>query len=364
MEEQILLKLPYELSSTINKLIHSNDNLDSIQFNITFLGTGLKHRNIQLSCSNKLYTGQLTDLPTLIESYKSHNQYIYYKSADIHQIAVIQSTDQPAGNNSNQITNKLKPTADLSAHDILPDTVNYNHGITPVTESIRSSRYELNIQPSKNLVHEIEERINDIRNGTIRETYELMEEYIDITDSDNDSDTDNQPIVQLHSNINNNNMNKSVSTPPVTDDIHNNTTDDDGDSHAVDYTPAPASDAHSIINTPILHTPVLDSAYQQPNNNNNNEFMINTNASDDIVDDRMLFTDNNDTDEYMRDDVNDNHIVLQQQHHSDINTIMLQIDTLQQQLMTAANSILRTRIQLDLTQKQQLLEQKKSEYGL
>jgi TATA-binding protein-associated factor Taf7 len=187
-ECQLLLKVPADISIKLKKLIEEENQSDQSKktvknnnINLQFSGPENSSntedmRIVQLLCGSEGYQGLLVDLPTHIETHKTFDNKLsaFYKSADIHQMIVIQ-----ANRNDNPNVNNPNPSSSIA----LP-AINYPSGLLPPTRDIRSKRFERETIVSPLIVSEVESMLRSIRDNTSIHHFQLVEieEEVEILD--------------------------------------------------------------------------------------------------------------------------------------------------------------------------------------
>lgn len=91
---------------------------------------------------NESFPASLLDLPTVVESYKTYDDSVLIKTADIGQMIMVREEDDPA-----------------------PEGVEYKHGLTPPMRDARRRRFRREPDLSAELVHRVEKDLINIMHG-------------------------------------------------------------------------------------------------------------------------------------------------------------------------------------------------------
>eukprot|EP01088_Endostelium_zonatum_P016090 TRINITY_DN4204_c0_g1_i2.p1 TRINITY_DN4204_c0_g1~~TRINITY_DN4204_c0_g1_i2.p1 ORF type:complete len:469 (-),score=104.75 TRINITY_DN4204_c0_g1_i2:57-1463(-) len=102
LEEQIILRVPNDLANELRGLINKSGEKGGEAKNkgkdqkIAFLLQD-KDRNYgraRFLCSGQKYDATLVNIPTLLETYKTYNNNLYYKSGDVGQMLVVHDSEK------------------------------------------------------------------------------------------------------------------------------------------------------------------------------------------------------------------------------------------------------------------------------
>jgi len=106
---------------------------------------------VSLQAGSAQLSGQLVNLPSVIEVHKTFHSDMYYKVTDIGQMIVVQAAAAAApaapSLNANPARPKVGAAGDAAAAAQPLPPVDYPHGLTPPTREIRTKRYERNTKP-------------------------------------------------------------------------------------------------------------------------------------------------------------------------------------------------------------------------
>uniref|UniRef100_A0A0E0N006 TAFII55 protein conserved region domain-containing protein n=1 Tax=Oryza rufipogon TaxID=4529 RepID=A0A0E0N006_ORYRU len=102
----------------------SSSNPDDASLDLSFSEDG---RSGTFMIGNESFPASLLDLPTVMESYKTYNDSVLIKTADIGQMIMVREEDDPA-----------------------PEGIEYTHGLTPPMRDARRRRFRR--EPDLNLI--------------------------------------------------------------------------------------------------------------------------------------------------------------------------------------------------------------------
>ena len=214
MESAVLLRVPAALAEQLHKQLAGNSSKDKDKerggaggdekdgstaaaasssssgpsLKLSFLGPdgGVM---LQQSHSPAL-SGQLVNLPTIVEVHKTFDNIHYYKCADVSQMIVVQATTggaataaaahAPSSLNANppRPKNANDPAAGAAAAAPIP--VDYPHGLTPPTRDIRPKRYERDTKVPPRIVTEVDSLMANIKDNKAVNYFELVEDEEEI----------------------------------------------------------------------------------------------------------------------------------------------------------------------------------------
>ncbi|XP_049849815.1 uncharacterized protein LOC126320397 [Schistocerca gregaria] len=118
IEEQFILRVPLDVAKSIRKKLRNKD-ATAISFVMKNERYGIFY------CGDKEYKLTLVDLPCYMESHKTIDKRIYYKSADVGQMLLVEDSGPPSKN----------------APFIMPSTWCLDSGITPPARHIRERKW-------------------------------------------------------------------------------------------------------------------------------------------------------------------------------------------------------------------------------
>eukprot|EP01084_Bolivina_argentea_P279345 477559_1 len=261
LENQLLIKFPDELCDQISSGIDSgklpmitlrpvtktnnNTNTNNSKHDTKSDTEYEREFELQISGDNNTYSTKLMDLPCIIESQKTYNKNLYFKTGDISQMLIV-------SNNNNNESNTNTNNNNIENHSYILDS-----GITPPSRDIRErwshvrpichhDNIEINDYCHKchniprGLINKVSKEIHNRMHGQSSETWDLItkEEWIEVTDdSDNDDDdaqmdrklknsqtiNDNEWEQESDDDINNNNnINNNIVSKNMNVNINNN----------------------------------------------------------------------------------------------------------------------------------------------
>ncbi|KAG8056029.1 hypothetical protein GUJ93_ZPchr0001g30739 [Zizania palustris] len=144
MEEQFILRVPPSVAERIERLMNesaaaSSSNPDDASLDLSFSEDG---RSGTFMIGNESFPASLLDLPTVVESYKTYDDSVLIKTADIGQMIMIREEGDPA-----------------------PEGVEYKHGLTPPMRDARRRRFRREPDLNAELVHRVEKDLISIMHG-------------------------------------------------------------------------------------------------------------------------------------------------------------------------------------------------------
>jgi transcription initiation factor TFIID subunit 7 len=155
-EEQYILRTPEELGERIRKMVQ-NDELSSDQISFLFPRDS---RVGQLFINGidpvERYKVTLCDLPCVVETHRTEDNRVYYKSGDVGQILLVQKEDEMEFGEMDEQPN-IPPLYD--------NHYNVFDGLTPPTKNIRKRKYRQKIKYSPEDMKEAQAEILRIKSG-------------------------------------------------------------------------------------------------------------------------------------------------------------------------------------------------------
>ncbi|KAM5582287.1 transcription initiation factor TFIID subunit 7 [Rosa sericea] len=139
MEEQFVLRVPPSVAERLDRLLSENASSDDKSLDLSFEEDG---RSGTFVIGNDRFPASLLDLPTVVESYKTYDDSVLIKTADIGQMIMVRDPNDPA-----------------------PDTVEYRHGLTPPMRDARKRRFRREPDLNPELVQRVEEDLLNISAG-------------------------------------------------------------------------------------------------------------------------------------------------------------------------------------------------------
>uniref|UniRef100_A0A0D9YCF8 TAFII55 protein conserved region domain-containing protein n=1 Tax=Oryza glumipatula TaxID=40148 RepID=A0A0D9YCF8_9ORYZ len=117
----------------------SSSNPDDASLDLSFSEDG---RSGTFMIRNESFPASLLDLPTVMESYKTYDDSVLIKTADIGQMIMVREEDDPA-----------------------PEGIEYTHGLTPPMRDARRRRFRREPDLNAELVHRVEKHLMNIMHG-------------------------------------------------------------------------------------------------------------------------------------------------------------------------------------------------------
>ncbi|XP_020099151.1 transcription initiation factor TFIID subunit 7 [Ananas comosus] len=152
MEEQFILRVPPSVAERIERLL--NENASSSEDGSLDLSFSEDGRNGTFMIGNESFPASLLDLPTIVESYKTYDDTVLIKTADVGQVIMVREDGDPA-----------------------PEGVEYKHGLTPPMRDARRRRFRREPDLNPELVQRVErDLINIMSGGTVENVGTVPEE--------------------------------------------------------------------------------------------------------------------------------------------------------------------------------------------
>ncbi|KAI7726216.1 hypothetical protein M8C21_008560 [Ambrosia artemisiifolia] len=143
MEEQFVLRVPPSVAEQIERLLNENasDGDNDKSLDLSFSDDG---RSGTFVIGNECFPASLLDLPTIVESYKTYDDNVLIKTADVGQMIVVREEGDG---------------------DPPPDVVESRHGLTPPMRDARRRRFRREPDLNPELVQRVEKDLVKIMNG-------------------------------------------------------------------------------------------------------------------------------------------------------------------------------------------------------
>ncbi|RAL54022.1 hypothetical protein DM860_004493 [Cuscuta australis] len=147
MEEQFILRVPPSVAEQIDRLLSENASSEDTGLDLTFSEDG---RSGTLVIGNERFPASLLDLPCIVESYKTYDDNVLIKTADIGQMIMVREEGDPA-----------------------PDEAEYRHGLTPPMRDARRRRFRREPDLNPELVRRVEKDLQNIMAGGTAENIDV-----------------------------------------------------------------------------------------------------------------------------------------------------------------------------------------------
>ncbi|KAI3688264.1 hypothetical protein L1987_81975 [Smallanthus sonchifolius] len=92
MEEQFVLRVPPSVAEHIERLLSENASSDDNSLDLSFSEDG---RSGTFVIGNECFPASLLDLPAILESYKTYDDNVLIKTADVGQVTVVREEGDP-----------------------------------------------------------------------------------------------------------------------------------------------------------------------------------------------------------------------------------------------------------------------------
>ncbi|KAK9273552.1 hypothetical protein L1049_018362 [Liquidambar formosana] len=161
MEEQFILRVPPNIAERIDRLLSENaSSSEEKSLDLSFSEDG---RSGTFVIGNDHFPASLLDLPCVMESYKTYDDNVLIKTADIGQMIMVREESDSA-----------------------PDVVEYRHGLTPPMRDARKRRFRREPDLNPELVRRVEKDLLNIMAGGTAENVD-----VEVGDEDGDENARN-----------------------------------------------------------------------------------------------------------------------------------------------------------------------------
>ncbi|KAL0369372.1 UNVERIFIED_CONTAM: Transcription initiation factor TFIID subunit [Sesamum angustifolium] len=152
MEEQFILRVPPAVAERIERLL--NDSASSSEDKSLDLLFSEDGRTGTFVIGSDRFSASLLDLPTVVESYKTYDDNVLIKTADIGQLIKLWygiSTYRLVADDNGQ-----------GGGDGVPEAVEYRHGLTPPMRDARRRRFRREPDLNPEVVGRVEKDLQNI----------------------------------------------------------------------------------------------------------------------------------------------------------------------------------------------------------
>ncbi|KAG9153956.1 hypothetical protein Leryth_000483 [Lithospermum erythrorhizon] len=151
MEEQFILRVPPSIAEQIERLLTENESSSEEKaLELSFSDDG---RTGSFTIGNDSFAATLSDLPGIVESYKTYDDNVLIKTADIGQMIKVRED----GDNN------------------VPEE-EYRHGLTPAMRDARRRRFRRETDLNPELVNRVERDLMNIMAGGTSELGAIEQE--------------------------------------------------------------------------------------------------------------------------------------------------------------------------------------------
>ncbi|KAL0540904.1 hypothetical protein IC582_020928 [Cucumis melo] len=149
MEEQFVLRVPPSVAERIERLLNENaSSSEDASLDLSFSEDG---RSGTFAIGDDHFPASLLDLPCVVESYKTYDDTVLIKAADIGQMIMVREPGDPA-----------------------PDSTEYRHGLTPPMRDARKRRFRREPDLNPELVRRVEKDLLNIMAGGTTENADIL----------------------------------------------------------------------------------------------------------------------------------------------------------------------------------------------
>lgn len=147
MDEQFILRVPPSVAERIDRLLSENASSSEDKLDLSFSEDG---KTGSFVIGDEHFPASLLNLPCIVESYKTYDDNVLIKSADIGQMIMVREEGDPA-----------------------PDVVEYRHGLTPPMRDARRRRFRREPDLNPELVRRVEKDLQNIMSGGTAENIDI-----------------------------------------------------------------------------------------------------------------------------------------------------------------------------------------------
>lgn len=151
MDEQFILRVPPSVAERIERLL--NEDPSSSEENLLDLSFLEDGRSGTFVIGNDRFPASLLDLPCILESYKTYDDNVLIKTADIGQIIMVREEE-----------------------DAAPEGIEFKHGLTPPMRDARRRRFRREPDLNPELVQRVEKDLLNIMAGGTAENVDAEHE--------------------------------------------------------------------------------------------------------------------------------------------------------------------------------------------
>lgn len=146
MDEQFILRVPPSVAERIDRLLSENPSSED-KLDLSFSEDG---KTGSFVIGEEHFPASLLNLPCIVESYKTYDDNVLIKSADIGQMIMVREEGDP-----------------------VPDVVEYRHGLTPPMRDARRRRFRREPDLNPELVRRVEKDLQNIMSGGTAENIDI-----------------------------------------------------------------------------------------------------------------------------------------------------------------------------------------------
>ncbi|KAK4352293.1 hypothetical protein RND71_027811 [Anisodus tanguticus] len=147
MEEQFILRVPPSVAERIDRLLSENASSED-KLDLSFSEDG---KTGTFVIGEEHFPASLLNLPCVVESYKTYDDNVLIKTADVGQMIMVREEGDPA-----------------------PDVVEYRHGLTPPMRDARRRRFRREPDLNPELVRRVEKDLQNIMAGGTAENIDIL----------------------------------------------------------------------------------------------------------------------------------------------------------------------------------------------
>ncbi|KAG9460030.1 hypothetical protein H6P81_004538 [Aristolochia fimbriata] len=149
MEEQFILRVPAAVAERIDHFLSENvSSPEDRSLDLSFSEDG---RSGTFTIGNDSFPATQLDLPCIVESYKTYDDNVLVKVANIGQMVMVQENSGP-----------------------VLDEVEFQHGLTPPMKDVRQRRFRREPELNPELVQQVEKDLLSIMAGGTIESVDIL----------------------------------------------------------------------------------------------------------------------------------------------------------------------------------------------
>ncbi|MCO5575032.1 hypothetical protein L7F22_028829 [Adiantum nelumboides] len=159
MEEHFILRVPPSVAERLERVLNENPaSPDDVDIDVSFLEDG---RTGSFKIGGETFPAALLDMPCVLETYKTYDDNVLIKTADIGQMIMVREEKDP-----------------------LPDSTEYRHGSTPPMRDARRRRFRREPDLNPELVQKVEQDLISIMSGGTAQDVEVLEQEEEAEDEE------------------------------------------------------------------------------------------------------------------------------------------------------------------------------------
>eukprot|EP00250_Pteridium_aquilinum_P033638 c5979_g1_i1 orf=366-953(-) len=164
MEEHFILRVPPSVAERLERVLNENPiSPDDVEIDLSFLEDG---RTGSFKIGGDDFPAALLDMPCVLETYKTYDDNVLIKTADIGQMIMVREEKDP-----------------------IPENIEYRHGFTPPMRDARKWRFRREPDLNPELVQKVEQDLISIMAGGTAQD-------VDVEVVEQEEDVDNEEPIE------------------------------------------------------------------------------------------------------------------------------------------------------------------------